>query len=204
MRVGRRIRLALAAVLLGCSCTLASVALQAWRVPGEMRSRDASLIGPQHGGSSPGPSSSRPVLALLGAADDVTYRDAITLFVRARALLDPTSTRSSAAIVAAVEAGVVLGRIENGSLDPGRRSEASNLDAVLIGQGEELDGDVLELERAADLLRSAIRLDRSNDAAKANLERLLDRQGSNLAKIRASESGVAGDKPGASPANQGY
>lgn len=202
MTIGRSIRIAFAGVLVGCACALSFVALQAWRVPGGMQSRDAGLLG-QGDGSIAWPASFGPVLTLLGAQDDVTYRRAVSLFLQARALLDPTSTRSSDAIVAAVEAEVVLARIENGKLDSSRRSEASNLDAVVIGQGEELEGNALELERAAVLLRSAIRLDRSDEAAKANLERLLGRL-STVRTGQADQAGIAGDKPGANPANQGY
>lgn len=203
MTLARGARIAMAGTLALCACALVFVAIEAWRVPGEMRSRDASLLGPREGNAA-WPTSAGPVLALIGAQDDVSYRHAIALFLHARSLLDPTATRSSAAIVAAVESGVVFARIEKGGLDARRRSEVSNLDAVLIGQGNELDGDSLELERAAVLLQSAIRLDRSDLEAEANLERLLDRQGSNIGTRRATETGAPGDKPGASPANQGY
>lgn len=203
MTTRRGLRVALAAMFAACSCALAILAVQVWRVPDEMRSRDAVLLGHRHG-SIAWPASARPALALLGAQDDVTYRRAVSLFLRARALLDPTSSRSSNAIVAAVEVGVVLERIENGTFDARRRSEASNLDAVLIGQGEELGGDPLELERAAVLLQSAIRLDPSDEAAKANLERLLGRQGIKIAIDQALQAGAAGDRPGASSANEGY
>ena len=171
MTVGPRLRLALAALLVAGAAALALLAVLAWRVPGVMRAHDERLLSdPQ--GSIAWSRGETPVLALLGGRDDVTYRRAILLFLRARALLDPTNSRSSDAVVAAVEAGVLLERIENGELDRERRSEASNLDAVLIGQGAELDGDTAGLRHAADLLRSAIRLARSDEAAKANLERL--------------------------------
>jgi hypothetical protein len=203
VRLGRRSRLALVAVLVALAGGLVVFAIEAWRLPATGRSRDARMLA----AGGPGSAWSGPVgltTTLLGAREDIDFRRALVLFLRARTSLDPTQARTPDVVVQAVEAGAALGRIETSGTGRQRRSLAANLEAVLAGEGAEVDDNLPELGRAADLLRTAIRLDRSNDAAKANLERLLDRQGDSLDSppMRATRSG--GNIAGASPVEEGY
>jgi hypothetical protein len=201
--VSVRSRLAVAAVLVVLAGGLIVCAMEAWRLPATAQARDAHMLAAGGPGSAwGGPAGLTPTL--LGAEDDISFRRALVLFLRARTLLDPTQARSPDVVVETVEAGAALGRIETSGAGRRRRSLAANLEAVLTGEGAEVDDNLPELGRAADLLRSAIRLDRSNDAAKTNLERLLDRQGDSLDSppMRAARSG--GGIPGASPVQEGY
>jgi hypothetical protein len=195
MTLGRRTRVGLGAMLVTSACAFVAFAIQAWQLPAANHSRDARML------AAGGPASAWSGTAgltptLVGADDDITLRRAL--------VLDPTQARSPDGVVEAVEAGAALGRIEMSNVGRHRRSLAANLEAVLTGEGAEIDDNLPELGRAADLLRNAIRLDRGNEAAKANLERLLDRQGDSLDSppMRASRSG--GNVPGASPVEEGY
>jgi hypothetical protein len=190
-------------MLVALACALVAFAIEAWQLPATNHSRDARMLAAGGPGSAwSGTAGLTPTL--LGADDDITLRRALVLFLRARTALDPTQARSPDVVVESVEAGAALGRIETSDVGRRRRSLAANLEAVLTGEGAEVDDNLPELGRAADLLRIAIRLDRGNEAAKANLERLLDRQGDNLDSPRTRASRSGGNVPGASPVEEGY
>ncbi len=192
-----------AAALVALAGLLCLVAVQAWRLPGETRESDRALLGPPR--SAAGWSGlDGPLPTVLGLRDDRTFRLAVERFLLARRNLDPISQGPAAAVLVSTEAAVLLSRVEHGRSARPVRSRAANLDAVVIGEGAELNGDVAALDAAADELRSAIRLDRSNEAAKVNLERLLSGSAPESALGRDASSGQLGGKPGGGAAGNGY
>lgn len=197
------VRIVLAASLTVVACLLAALAVLVWRVPASARRQDAQLVRPGGPGTA-WRGSGGVAVALLGALDDASFRHGVSLFVQATSRYDPAARLTAQAVIASTEASVALGRVENGRSARGLRSRAANLDAVLVGQGAEIDGDVPALDHAAELLRLAIRLDRSNDPAKANLERLLGRAGGGSSLGRDATTGSLGGKPGGGVSGEGY
>ena len=100
-----------------------------------------------------------------------------------------------------------LHRVKNGDGDARRRSDAANLLGLLIlGDPEDLSTSPLEtpVQRAVRSSRFAVRVDPSNDAAKANLELMLQNQrsggtpqgqGERGRREREAGSGAAGLSP---------
>jgi hypothetical protein len=196
-------RIGLAALLAGVAVLLLLFAVAAWRVPDRVSSQDRQLLA-RVAGETAWTGLKGPVPGMLGVLDDRSYRLAVARFLQARRALDPIGSSAAANVVASTEASVLLGRIENGRSGKPVRSRAANLDAVVIGEGAELNGDVAALDAAVGLLRKAIRLDRSNEAAKANLERLVSGSSPTNSIVGAATTGTLVGKPGGGAAGGGY
>lgn len=169
--MGSRTRAVLGAGLLVLAAVLAWLALGAWRWPDVVRTEDAQLHGPRPGTA--WSDVNGQVASLLGAADDVAFRRAVAAFRRGR-VTDLADVTTLQALIDSADASLQLARVGRRDPDPRRRSIAANLEAVLVGEAAELETDSgSRIERAAELLRVAIRLDPYNEAAKANLERLV-------------------------------
>jgi hypothetical protein len=200
----RTLPLAAGAALAALAVLLAVLAVGTWRLPGEVAAEDRLLA------STPPPARAwadgqgfRADVA--GAADDASFRRAVALFLRGRPD-DPAGERTTEQIVSSIEAGVALAWIARGDGPVERRSQALNLQAILIGELAifEPDGGP-RIDAAADLLRRAIRLDPRNDAAKANLELLLGITGVGGADTTETGGvGGFGEESGAGEAGSGY
>ena len=133
--------------------------------------------------------------AALGIDDDLEYR---ALVARAIAMtkqeaVTPAQFRERLPVQAA------LHRVKNGDGDARRRSDAANLLGLLIlGDPEDLATSPLEtpVQRAVREFRFAVRVDPTNDAAKANLELMLQNQ-------RAEDPQGQGSAGGGSEAGSG-
>jgi hypothetical protein len=91
-------------------------------------------------------------------------------------------------------------RVKNGDEDPRRRSDAANLLGLMIlGEPEDLGTSPLEtpVQRAVREFRFAVRIDPTNDAAKANLELMLQNQRSENPQGRGSAGGGSESGSGA-------
>jgi hypothetical protein len=192
------------AALLTLAVLAAALAVDVWKLPGAVAAEDRLLAEP------PPPAAAwadggglRANLA--GAADDATFRRAVALFLRGRPD-DPAGERTTEQIVSSIEAGIELAGIARGDGPPERRSQALNLQAILIGELAifEPDGGP-RIDAAAGLLRRAIRLDPGNAAAKANLELLLGITG--VGGADSTETGGVGgfgEESGAGEGGSGY
>jgi hypothetical protein len=168
----RTLPAAAGAALVALAVLLAALAVDTWRLPGAVAAEDRLLAEP------PPPARAwadgEGLRAdLTGAADDATFRRAVAHYLRGRPH-DPAGERTTEQIVSSIEAGIELAGIARGDGPAERRSQALNLQAILLGELAifEPDGGP-RIDAAADLLRRAIRLDPGNAAAKANLELLL-------------------------------
>ncbi|HEU0335083.1 MAG TPA: hypothetical protein VFR43_00940 [Gaiellaceae bacterium] len=198
------LRVAAGAALLAAAVLAAVLAVDTWRLPGAVAAEDGLLAGtrPPAGAWAHGQGLRAD---LTGAVDDATYRRAVALFLRGRPD-DPAGERSTEQIVSSIEAGIALAGIARGDGPVARRSQALNLQAILIGELAifEPDGGP-RIDAAADLLRRAIRLDPRNDAAKANLELLLGITGVGGADTTETGGvGGFGEESGAGEAGSGY
>jgi hypothetical protein len=132
----------------------------------------------------------------LGIDDDLEYR---ALVARAVAMTKqeadtPTQYRKRLPVQGA------LLRVKNGDEDPRRRSDAANLLGLMIlGEPEDLGTSPLEtpVQRAVREFRFAVRIDPTNDAAKANLELMLQNQRSENPQGRGSAGGGSESGSGA-------
>ena len=126
--------------------------------------------------------------AALGIDDDLDYR---ALVARAIAMteqeaLTPDQFRKRLTVQTA------LHRVKNGDGDARRRSDAANLLGLMIlGDPEDAATSPLEtpVQRAVREFRFAVRVDPTNDAAKANLELMLQNQRSENPEGGGSPSG---------------
>ncbi len=145
---------------------------------------------------------------LLGANDDLDFREAVHLFRRSQ--LNFTSLHGSPDQLRA-ESTIALERFDKSDRDRIRRSRTANLLAIMSYQDASYDtrnADSL-LRRSADELRRAIRLDPGNEAAKFNLELLLQLQkvergsfANRFAGATGSSGGLTSGKPKSS--GRGY
>src|SRR5262245_35316846 len=71
--------------------------------------------------------------ALLGAADDASFRHALGLFRRSRPD-EPGAGKSGEQVLAGLEAAIALAAIVHGEPPPTRRALAANLAGILIGE----------------------------------------------------------------------
>lgn len=134
--------------------------------------------------------------AALGIDDDLDYR---ALVARAIAMTEqeavtPAQFRERLPVQAA------LHRVKNGDGDAHRRSDAANLIGLLIlGDPEDVSTSPLEtpVQRAVREFRFAVRVDPTNDAAKANLELMLQNQRSENPKGQGSAGGGSESGSGA-------
>jgi hypothetical protein len=115
-------------------------AVAAWRVPGRVATEDRQLLARVHAEQS-WTGMQGPVPSMLGVLDERSFRRAVVRFLQARRTLDPIGRGQAAAVVASTEAAVLLARIESGRSAANVRSRAANLDAVVVGEGAELNGD---------------------------------------------------------------
>ena len=195
----------LAGVALGVlAIALALLAVRAWQLPGRTASEDERLA------RTPPPAATWSeagglAAALAGLEDDATFRRAIALFLRGRPD-DPAGERSTEQVVSSVEAGISLAGIGRGQGPPDRRSDALNLQAILIGELAIFEPDgAARIGLAAEILRRAIRLDPGNGPAKANLELLLGLTGVGGADVTETGGvGGFGEESGAGESGGGY
>jgi hypothetical protein len=144
---------------------------------------------------------------LLGLRDDLELRRALVLF-HAGYTRVPSADQSSRGAAARAGAEAALERFFRGETDARRASAAANLLGVLqlvdaaiaeVGNGASVGRAIVELQ-------NAIRLDPSNDDAKANLE-LAMAQAPPDSPFRSSRLGARGKKHGGaseSSAGRGY
>lgn len=138
--------------------------------------------------------------AALGIDDDLEYR---ALIARAIAMtkqeaVTPAQFRERLPVQAA------LHRVKNGDPDVRRSSDAANLLGLLIlGDPQDLSSSPLEtpVQRAVREFRFAVRVDPTNDAAKANLELMLQNQRSEDPQGQGSVGG--GSEAGSGAAGLG-
>ena len=199
-----RLQIVAGVALAVASLALALLAVQVWRQPGETARHDALLLGnppPEHTWAD------RPGFAasLLGAQDDVTYRRAIALFLRGRPD-DPGGNKTTDQIVSGLESAIVLAGIVRGEGPAGRRSQAANVQGIILGEDAIFEPDgAPRIVRAAALFRRAIAIDPGNDDAKANLELLFNYTGRGSVVSESSGGfGGFGRDAGAGDAGGGY
>ena len=199
----RRLPVAIGVVLAAASIALAVLAVQAWRQPAVTAREDAQLqVGPSADTwADPGGLAA----ALVGAKDDATFRRAIALFLRGRPD-EPGGNKSTDQIVSGLEAAIVLAGIVRGEGPAERRSQAANVQAIVVGEDAIFEPDgAPRIARAADLLRRAIEIDPANDDAKANLELLFQYTGrASIASESSAGFGGFGKDAGSGDAGGGY
>lgn len=136
----------------------------------------------------------------LGIDDDLEYR---ALVVRAVAMTKQEAvTPDQFRRRLPVQGGLL--RVKNSDDDPRRRSDAANLLGLLIlGEPQDTGTSPLEtpVQRAVREFRFAVRIDPTNDAAKANLELMLQSQRSEDPQGRGSAGG--GSETGSGAAGLG-
>lgn len=208
-----RRRALLVGLAVACLCAAAAAALlatdvRAWQ--SALRADDARAV---TGAGAAMPRGADELLPfhvardLLGLGDDLQLRRALVLF-RAGYTGIPSEDGSTAGSAARAGAETMLERVEHGADDPRRASLAANLLGVL----ELVDAAVSEggndgaIGRAIVELQNAIRLDPSNEDAKANLE-LAMAQAPPDSPFRSSRLASAGKRHGGaseSSAGRGY
>lgn len=194
------------AVAVGC-LVVAGLALlfarDVWHVDDGLRDADLrSAVQPLAPGSWAGTEALPFGLArrALGVDDDLDYR---ALVARAVAMtkqdaVTPAEFRRRLPVEAA------LHRVKNGDHDARRRSDAANLLGLLIlGDPQDLASSPLEtpVQRAVREFRFAVRVDPTNDAAKVNLELMLQSQRSENPQGKGSVGG--GSEAGSGAAGLG-
>lgn len=200
----RHLPLAVATALALSSLALAALAVQAWRYPsraaGEDRQLAARPVTPAtwsaHGGITE---------AVLGAADDATFRRALALFLRSRPD-EPGAGKSGDQVLSGLQAAIALAAIVHGDPPRGRRALASNLAGILIGEDAVFEPEgAPRVERAAELFRHAIRVQPNATAAKANLELLFNYAGpTGISSESTGGFGGFGTEGGAGDVGGGY
>jgi hypothetical protein len=201
----RALALAVGVALLAAAVVLAVLAVQTWRWPAAAAREDRLLERARVPSSAWAGGWRGPAPALLGAADDVAYRRAVALFLRGRPDA-PGETKTTDQIVAGIEAAIALAAIQRGDGPSARRSQAANLQAILVAEDALFEPDgAPRIRRAADLFRRAIRLDERNTAAKANLELLLSMTGRGGVDAESMGGfGGFGEESGAGAGGSGY
>jgi hypothetical protein len=143
-----------------------------------------------------------PAKHVLGVGDDLDFRRATALFRRAYTR-DPERERSSDGTQLRIRAETALAHVIRTDADLGRRSAASNMLGILalVDVASAPSSDV-PIDRSVFEFQDAVRLDRSNEAAKVNLE-LVYQQGSFGGSVRGRErlqrsahSGASSSAPG--------
>jgi hypothetical protein len=206
----RRTLLVAAAVLcLGAAAVAALLAtdVRAWE--STVRADDARAVA--HPGAMP--RSADEILpfhvarSLLGVEDDLELRRALVRF-RAGYTGLPSRDTSTAGAAARAQAEAALERVVHGESDRHRASAAANLLGVLelVDASAGVGTNGASVARAIVELQNAVRLDRGNDDAKANLE-LAMAQAPPGSAFRSSRFGSSGRKHGGaseSSAGRGY
>lgn len=163
------------ALLVAAGLALAALSVSLWRLPGEAAHEDRLLVGARElpAGVWEGGLAFRLAGSVAGAADDASFRRAIAMFRRGRAL-DAGALKSTDQIVSSVLASAQLAAVERSGASPRRRSQAANMQGVLVAEEAVFDPDGgPRVSLAAGAFRRALRLDPRNEAAKVNLELLL-------------------------------
>jgi hypothetical protein len=200
----RHLPVAVATVLAMASLALATLAVQTWRYPATAAEKDRQLA-------------VRPITraawsdrggvaeAVLGAADDATFRRALALFLHSRPD-EPGAGKSGDQVLAGLESAIALAAIVHGDPPPGRRALAANLAGILIGEDAVFEPEgAPRVERAVELFRQAIRVQPNATAAKANLELLFNYAGSTgISSESTGGFGGFGREGGAGDVGGGY
>jgi hypothetical protein len=202
--VRRHVPVAVAVALALASVALGILAVQTWRYPATIADDDRRLgarpVAPAtwraHGGVAE---------AVLGAADDASFRRAIALYLRSRPD-EPGAGKSGEQVLAGLEAAIALAAIVHGDPPLARRALASNLAGILIGEDAifEPEGGP-RVDRAAELFRQAIHVQPDATAAKANLELLFNYAGpTGISSESTGGFGGFGREGGAGDLGGGY
>ena len=171
-------RLGLGVLCLAVACVALLFARDVWHADGALR--DADLRGSVQP-LSPRSWESEETLPFgvarvaLGIDDDLEYR---ALVARAIAMTKQEAV-TPAQFRERLPVQTALHRVKNGAADRRRASDAANLLGLLIlGDPEDASTSPLEtpVQRAVREFRFAVRIDPTNDAAKANLELMLQNQ----------------------------
>lgn len=147
-----------------------------------------------------------PARLVLGAGDDVRFREAVQALRRGRLELGFTSDPALA--LPRAEAQSRLAKVAQSDASAGRRSRALGLLGVISFAGSlyETRGQAALVSEAVSAFQTAIELDPSNDEAKANLEQALQRRRAlaALAGAGATDPSPGGEgSRGAGAANSG-
>ena len=142
----------------------------------------------------------------LAVNDDLDFRNGAHLF---RLSQLPTVGSRGAPEQLRAESTVALERFDKRDTEPTRRSKTANLLAILSYQDAAYDprNATSLLRRSAGELRRAIRLDDRNEAAKFNLELLLQLQKTDQGSFAIRSGGASASNAsisGAKPAGRGY
>ena len=144
-----------------------------------------------------------PARGLLGLDDDVSYRRAAALFVRAKGQ-DEEVSRTSEGAGARIRAEAALAEAIRIEHDRARASAASTMLGVLAfvdaANAQTGNGAV---ERSVLAFQDALRLDRSNANAKTNLE-LLFQTAASTSSVRGRERLQRSAHAGASVSESGH
>ena len=195
-------------LLLGVGCLLgACVALlfarDVWHA--EKALRDADLRGSVQG-VSPASWEGDELLPfglarnVLRIDDDLAYRAIVAraITLTKQQAVTPAQFRARAPVEASLQ------RVRNRDGDPRRRSDAANLLGLMIlGDPQDAETSPLEtpVQRAVREFRFAVRVDPTNDAAKTNLELMLQSQRSQNPKGQGNPGG--GSEAGSGAAGLG-
>jgi hypothetical protein len=199
--------LAACALCAALAVLLALFARDVTRWPVTIRSDDVAAADPAHAGrvswrvNEALPFS--PARAALGIGDDAVYRRAAVAFRRAYTR-DPDFERSTVGTNARIRAETALAREIRSDPDRRRASAASNLLGILalVDAAASTTGNA-PLDRSVFEFQDAIRLDPSNEQAKANLE-MLYQQTSLKASVRGRERLQRSAHAGASDSAAGH
>jgi hypothetical protein len=144
-----------------------------------------------------------PARGLLGLDDDVAYRRAAALFVRAKGQ-DQEVARTSEGAAARIRAEAALAESIRTEHDRARASAASTLLGVLafVDAANAQSGNAA-VERSVLAFQDALRLDRSNADAKTNLE-LLFQTVASTSSVRGRERLQRSAHAGASVSESGH
>jgi hypothetical protein len=202
--VRRLLPVAAGVALAVASVVLAMLAVQSWRYPSHVEQQDR-LLGAQPVSRRAWTDTSGIAPALVGAADDASFRRALGLFRRSRPD-EPGSGKSGEQLLAGLEAAIALAAIVHGDPPPARRALAANLAGILIGDDAVFEPDgAPRVERAAELFRHAIRVLPESASAKANLELLFNYSGpTGLPSESTGGFGGFGREGGSGDAGGGY
>lgn len=134
-----------------------------------------------------------PARLVLGAGDDVRFREAVQALRQGR--LDLGFTSDPRLALPRAEAQSRLARVAQGDPSAERRSRAVGLLGVISFAGSlyETRGQVALVAEAVKDFETALELDPSNDEAKANLEQALQRR---KALSALASSGATNPTPG--------
>jgi hypothetical protein len=143
---------------------------------------------------------------VLGANDDLQFRRAVAIFARSQAT--HVVLRGNPGEVRA-EATIALERFDKNDHDRMRRARTANMLGIMAFQDalDSQSNQVSLLERSGEMFRRAIALDPANEAAKFNLELLLQLDATSSGPFAIRSGGAAGGSgaiSGAKPQGHGY